>query len=270
MSFDDLLRGPYPLIGVLHLPPLPGAPRPGPPFAELLTHALRDAEALAEGGAPALIVENLGDAPFGAGAVEPHVVGMLAVIAREVRQRFPQLVVGVNALRNDALGALGAAAAADAAFVRVNVHTGAMVTDQGLITGQARETLLYRRRVCPAVGIAADVLVKHATPLGEPQLEQAAQDTFRRGGAQVLIVSGSGTGQPTDPERLRRVREAVPEAPVWVGSGATLATARALAQVSTGAIVGTALHHGGQLSAPLDPARVRALVEALREAAPGR
>lgn len=262
--FQALLRGPSPLIGVLHLPPLPGSPRPSPGLAAVLAAALRDAEALAEGGARGLIVENLGDAPFSADSVEPHVTAMLAIVARAVRERLGDaLVIGVNALRNDALSALGAAAAADADFIRVNVLSGAMVTDQGLIQGRARELLLYRNRLAPQLKIVADVLVKHASPLAPVELEQVARDTFHRAGADVLVVTGSGTGQPTDPERLRRVRAAVPEAPVWVGSGVSVSTAGLFGAEASGAIVGTALHAGGDLSAPLDPERVRVMVRLL-------
>lgn len=108
---------------------------------------MRDARVLALGGAQAVIVENLGDAPF-AELVEPHVTAMLAVVAQHVLAAVGQeLVVGVNALRNDGLAALGAAAGSGAGFVRINVLTGAMVTDQGVIQGRARETLLYRNRV---------------------------------------------------------------------------------------------------------------------------
>ena len=253
------------LIGVVHLPPLPGAPAPSPGLQACLDRALLDAEALARGGASGVIVENLGDAPFEPGAVEPHVVAMLAVIARAIRQRFGDvLAVGVNALRSDALGALGAAAAAGAQFVRVNVHTGAMVTDQGLIQGRARETLLYRQRVAPGVGIAADVLVKHAVPLGPMDLAQVARDTWHRGRASALIVTGSGTGQPTDPADLHRVREAVPDCVLWLGSGLSPEGVPAVRGALDAAIVGTWLHRGADLSAPLDPERVRRLVGALR------
>jgi predicted TIM-barrel enzyme len=57
-------------------------------------------------------------------------------------------------------------AATGARFVRVNVHTGAAVTDQGLIQGRAAETLRERQRLCPDVALLCDVQVKHATPLG--------------------------------------------------------------------------------------------------------
>ncbi|MBK9645829.1 MAG: BtpA/SgcQ family protein [Deltaproteobacteria bacterium] len=265
-AFAELLTVHYPVLGVLHLPPLPGSPRPSPGLEAILQGALRDAEALAEGGADGVIVENLGDAPFSGDVVEPHVTACLAVVAREVRRRFGErLVVGVNALRNDALAALGACAAAEAGFIRVNVLVGAMVTDQGLLQGRARDVLLYRQRVCPQAGVLADVLVKHASPLGTPDLVQTARDTFLRAGADVLILSGSGTGQPTDPARLRAVREGVPEAPLWIGSGVSLNTAATLRGVSTGAIVGTALHEDGALSAPLSRSRVERMVGVLKD-----
>ena len=234
-AFAELLTVHYPVLGVLHLPPLPGSPRPSPGLEAILQGALRDAQALAVG-------------------------------AREVRRRFGErLVVGVNALRNDALAALGACAAAEAGFIRVNVLVGAMVTDQGLLQGRARDVLLYRQRVCPQAGVLADVLVKHASPLGTPDLVQTARDTFLRAGADVLILSGSGTGQPTDPARLRAVREGVPEAPLWIGSGVSLNTAATLRGVSTGAIVGTALHEDGALSAPLSRSRVERMVGVLKD-----
>lgn len=257
------LPAPGSVVGVIHLLPLPGGPGRSPGAQVVVDRALRDAEALVEGGAAAAIVENLGDAPFEAGPVEPHVVAFLTRVAVEVGQRFGQrLPLGVNALRNDAEGALGVAAAAGAWFVRVNVHVGVMVTDQGLVTGQARRTLLYRARVAPAVAIVADVLVKHAVPVGPVDLGQVAHDTFHRGGADALVVSGSGTGRPTSTEHLRRVREAVPEAPLWLGSGLVPDTARLLRELCDVAIVGTALHEEGRLDRPLHPGRVRAVVEA--------
>mgnify|MGYP003335928408 CR=1 FL=1 len=191
----SLLSRPFAVVGVAHLLPLPGGPRPSPGFAEARARALADAAALAEGGAHGVILENFGDAPFPAGPVDPHVVAFVAALGAEIRARHPQLALGINLLRNDARAAVGVAAAIDAAFVRVNVHVGAMVTDQGLLQGDAHHTLRYRRELNADVGIVADVLVKHAVPLGPAEVGPVAADTFRRGGADVLIVTGEGTGQ---------------------------------------------------------------------------
>lgn len=254
-----------PLIGVIHLPPLPGSPRPSPGMGTILEHALRDADTLCRGGAAGVIVENLGDAPFSGSDVEPHVTAMLAVVTQSIVSAFgDRLSVGVNALRNDARSALGVAAASGAEFIRVNVHTGVMATDQGLIEGRARETLLYRKQLEASVGIAADILVKHATPLGVVDPIQIAEDTYRRGGADVLIYTGSGTGKSVDMAGLKHIREQCPDIPIWIGSGVNADNVERLRELCHGAIVGTYLHQNSILSAPLDEERVRRLVQALR------
>lgn len=251
-------------VGVVHLLPLPGAPRPSPGLDAVEARALADAAALMDGGADGFIVENLGDAPFTGGAVEPFTVAAMTRLARHLREAHPAALLGVNVLRNDARAALAVAAAASADFVRINVHVGVMVTDQGVITGDARGTLLERNRVGAPVAIVADVHVKHAVPLGPVTLEDAARDTWSRGAADALVVSGAGTGLPLDPADLDRVRTAAPEAPVWAGSGIDPHTARAWRARLDGAIVGTYLHRLGRIAEPVDPERVRAIRDALR------
>lgn len=249
------------LIGVVHLLPLPGAARASPGLDEVTKRARADALTLAQGGADGLIVENFGDVPFSAGRVAPYTVAAMTRVALAVRDAAPDLAIGINVLRNDALAALSIAAAVDAEYIRVNVHTGVMVTDQGIVQGDAHTTLLERNRLGASIGIAADVLVKHAVPLGDPTLEDAARDTHDRGLAHVLIVTGTGTGRPTAPDHLQRVRRAVPAACVWVGSGTTPDRVRDLP--ADGYVVGTWLHRDGDLTLPLDRARVEQLREAL-------
>ena len=258
----------FTLAGVLHLLPLPGAPRGGGGLAEARDRALQDAEALVEGGIRFAVLENLGDAPFRAERVDPHVVAAMTLIGREVQARFaPDLSLGINVLRNDAFAALAIASALGASMVRVNVHIGATWTDQGLIQGRAHDTLRYRRelgdepRGGAGVRIFADVMVKHGVPAGDHDIRRVAEETFHRGGADGLIVTGAGTGKPTDLDDVRRVREAVPEAPVWIGSGITPARLPEARQVAQGAIIGTWLHQDARLDRPLDPERVRRIVE---------
>jgi membrane complex biogenesis BtpA family protein len=250
------------LCGVVHLLPLPGSPVASPGIEGVIDAALRDAEALTA-GADAAIVENFGDAPFSRGTVEPSVVAAMTRVVTEIRRRFPELLLGVNVLRNDARAALSVAAATGAQFIRVNVHTGAMVTDQGLVQADARGTLLERQRLGADIAIAADVLVKHAVPLGSPDLADVARDTFHRGKAAALIVTGTGTGRPLDPRDLDTVRAAVPEAYLLAGSGTDLDGAMALRGRLDGLIVGTWLHEDGDLARRLDPRRVRRMAAVL-------
>lgn len=231
----------------------------------VLGTALADAAALEAAGLDGLMVENYADLPFYPEAAPAETVAALAVCVREVA-RATRLPVGVNLLRNDGPGAVAIAAATGARFVRINVHTGVMATDQGLLSGRAHETLRLRQRLGVEVAILADVWVKHAAPFPGADLAQAAEDTFHRGLADALVVSGSGTGKPTDLSRVAAVRAAVPGAPVLIGSGATPGTIAAILEVADGAIVGSALQRDGIAGREVDPERARALVSAARGA----
>ncbi|HVP39172.1 MAG TPA: BtpA/SgcQ family protein [Candidatus Saccharimonadales bacterium] len=260
------------LIGVVHLRPLPGSPGWPPadaaradrdPLGAVLEAAVQDARALEAGGLRGVIVENFFDAPFFAEQVPAVTVAAMARCVAQVR-RSVGLPVGVNVLRNDAAAALGIAAACGADFIRVNVHCGAMVTDQGLVQGRAAETLRLRRALGTPALIFADVLVKHASPAAPVDVVQAAEDTYHRGLADALLLTGAGTGKPAAPEDAARVRAALPEAPLLVASGVTQETVAAWLRACDGAVVGTWLKQGGELARPVDVDRVRRLVAAAR------
>ncbi|MFT7486848.1 MAG: membrane complex biogenesis BtpA family protein, partial [Candidatus Paceibacteria bacterium] len=166
------------LVGVVHLLPLPGSPRFGGSMDAILDGARRDAEALRSGGCDAVIVENFGDVPFYPRENPPETVASMALALAAVKGNIGDLPLGVNVLRNDAAAALGLCAATGANFVRVNVHTSAAVTDQGLLEGAAAVTLRERARLCPDVALMVDVHVKHASPLGSESAAEAASDAF--------------------------------------------------------------------------------------------
>lgn len=255
--------------GVIHLLPLPGSPR-AVDLPRVLDAALADADALLEGGCDALIVENFGDAPFHAERVEPVTIAAMTRAVDQVVARAGHLPVGVNVLRNDAAAALSIAHACGAAFIRVNVHVGAMVTDQGLIEGRAAETLRLRDHLGASVAVWADISVKHARPLGAwSDIAAEARDAVSRGLADAVIVTGAATGAVTDPDRLATVRAAVPDTTVHVGSGVEPGAIDTLREHADGVIAGTWLKRDGRVHQPVDLARVRTLRAALDGAVPG-
>lgn len=264
---EEVLGSEWPVIGVVHVPPLPGSPEgdsgglPG-----LLERVRRDAAALAAGGADAALVENYGDAPYLPADVPKHTVAFMTRIALAAREASG-LPVGVNVLRNDGEAALAAAAAAGGSFVRVNVYTGARVTDQGVVQGRAHSVQRLRRRVARGVRVLADVRVKHSAPLGgERRFGREVEDVVQRGGADGVVVTGDSTGRPPEEARLREASRAAGGAPVFAGSGITPEAARTLGEAD-GVIVGTALKEGGRTRAPVSEERVRTFVEACRGAA---
>ena len=252
------------LIGMVHLQPLPGSPRWGGSMARVIEAALADAQALVEGGIDALLVENFGDAPFTAGRVDAATVAGVTAVASEIRRTFAETPLGVNVLKNDARAALGVAAAIGGRFIRVNVHAGAVVADQGIVETDAYHTLRDRRLLGVEVLIFADVGGKHAMPLVPVEPEQAARDLVYRGLADALVVSGPATGRATPLADVKRVRDAVPDVPLLVGSGVTAETVGDLLSVADGVIVGTAVKYQGDVRNPVDRARVERLVAAAR------
>lgn len=251
------------LVGMVHLPALPGSPQHRLPLARLIDHAVADARTLAEAGFDGLLIENFGDVPFSAERLEPVTIACMGIIAAQVRSAT-SLPVGINALRNDAQAALGIAVAAEASFIRVNVHIGVAATDQGMVEGRADETLRLRQRLNPEIAIFADVHVKHATPISQPDLVLAAEETAYRGMADVLIVTGPTTGRAADLDDVRRVKQAVPDRLVLVGSGVTAETVADVLGAADGVIVGTGIKRGRRPDQPVDPQLARQFVRAAR------
>ena len=234
------------LVGVIHLPALPGSPRSTLTAAECAREAANDARILADAGYDAIVVENFGDAPFFATKVPAVTIAAMTACAVAVRAAAPSVSLGINVLRNDGEAALSIAVCTGASFVRINVLTGARVTDQGIVQGDAAGTLRLRRALfAEQVAVWADVDVKHSAPLGAPRpLVQEVEDLTKRGMADVVLVTGEGTGKGVDLEKLAAVKRASGK-PVLVASGATLVTLSALATSSDGVVVGSALRAGG-------------------------
>ena len=254
------------LIGMLHLPALPGSPRFEGRVEALREQVLRDAESLVVGGMTHLMIENFGDAPFFPHSVPAITLTHMTAIAEQVRSRFG-VRIGINVLRNDGCGAMAVAHASGADFIRVNVLCGARVTDQGIVTGIAHDLLRLRATLrAEHIAILADVDVKHSAALAPRPIEDEVRDLIGRGGADAVIVSGSATGQAVDRTMLARVTQAAGATPVLIGSGAEIETIGSLLNDAAGAIVGTSLKRNGCVSDPVDVDRVREFMAAIRSA----
>ena len=259
-----------PVIGMLHLPPLPGSSRWAGDFAAVRDFVLHDAESLCAGGVDGLMIENFGDTPFYPDRVPAITVAAMTALACEVRRRF-DVPFGINVLRNDGRSALAVAVASGASFIRVNVLCGARVTDQGLLQGIAHDLLRERANLkSETIRILADVDVKHSAPLAVRPFGVEVSDVIHRGHADAIIVSGAATGSATETQTLCAAKQAAGTTPVLIGSGVSAESAPELiAHGADGLIVGTSLKFDGRISNPVDPQRVRALIEAVQRATTG-
>ncbi|MBI5543239.1 MAG: BtpA/SgcQ family protein [Deltaproteobacteria bacterium] len=251
------------LVGMVHLLPLPGSPGWKGSMAEIEDRALGDARALKEGGADAILIENMGDLPYLNAHVDPETVAAAAVLARAA-VREAGLPAGVQILAGANREALGVAISAGLSFVRVEAFAYGHVADEGWI--QASAGPLLRTRAALGAGqvkVWADVKKKHSAHAATADVDIGE---FARGsvfcGADAVIVTGVSTGSPASLEHVRAVREAVPETPVVVGSGVEPDQAQALAALCDAVVVGTWIKQGGDWRNPVERERVARLKEA--------
>ena len=261
--FDKLFGKKKVVIGMVHLKALPGAPNYQGKISAVIDAALSDANTLAQGGVDGIMIENFFDAPFFKDRVPPETVAGMTRVIGALREKF-SLPLGVNVLRNDGISALAVACACECQFVRINIVSWAMLADQGIIEGRAAEIARYRKMLGTDTLIFTDCLTKHAEPLAPMQMQWVALDTWERGGADALVISGKATGYSTDVGDVIAARNGAPDAPLLIGSGVTAASVLDFLPVADGVLVGTSLKVNGRVENPVELSRVQAVVERAR------
>jgi membrane complex biogenesis BtpA family protein len=265
-ALNELFKNPKPIIAMIHLPPLPGAPRySGMPMEDIIEYALRDAELLKSGGVDGLQVENIGDYPY----LKPESIGhetssILAVVAREVR-KATGMPVGICCLANGVIPAIAACLASGGKWVRAAEWANAYIADEGFVEAVAHHALRYRSNLRAAdIRVFADVQVKHGSHFiisDRPFEEQVADVEFFD--ADAVIVSGTRTGAETPLDRVVKAKQAT-SLPVLVGSGLNPRNAESLLKVADGAIVGSYMRRDGKFWNPVEIERVKELMSVVR------
>jgi len=252
-----------PIIGMVHLKPLPGSPiYTGKGLKEAIKSGLEDARTLLEGGVDGIEIENYGDLSYFPNVAPSETVASLSIVAHEIRKAFPEAIIGICVL-SDPIASLSIAHCVQAQFVRATFFTEASVDVSGLVLRKPHEILRFRRFLDPSIKIFADVHIKHSAPLAHRPIEESAYDAayFL---ADAVIISGKHTGFETDIEDLKKAKGVLSNFPVFIGSGLNPKNAWNLLSVADGAIVGTSLKVGGETESPVDPKRVKELMEVVK------
>lgn len=261
-------------IGVVHLPRLPSTVFRVEGLGDIIDGAVREARLLEEAGFHGVIIENFGDHPYDKRVTDPLTISFMSVLVREV-VRAVSIPVGVNLLRNSGREAYAIATASGAKFIRVNALIEVLVTDSGVIEPEA-PLLKPLRLNYPGIAVFGDVVCKHAASmnasllknLSEDPVKTLVEDLVERGGADYVVVTGARTGEPPDLQLLKSVRE-YSSKPVVVGSGSNPSNLKALMSIADGVIVGSYLRINGKAGAQLDPARVKAYMDAFKDVTTG-
>lgn len=234
--YKELFPSSPALIGVVHLPALPGSPfDKGQSLEEIEAFCIEEARAFEKGGFDAVIVENANDGPR-MKKTPAETIGALAALTFSTRKAV-NIPVGVSA-GYDVMSTMGIAVAAGAQFMRATIYLEAAVTAAGIIEGMAGQLLRYRKSLGRDCAIFADIYIKHTSPMSRRPILDAFKDASSSGFADALIISGVSTGEAPTPETIQPLRDAS-KTPILIGSGVTPGNARSFADYSDGYIIGT-------------------------------
>lgn len=262
--FEQTFGVKLPVIGVVHLMSLPGSPLySGASLREISEKAVKNARIMADNGINGLIIENFGDKMF-LKTVGPETVASMTYIAKDIKDEV-KIPIGICALQSDAIASIAIAKAVDGAFVRIPYYTETSIVDAGTMESIAASALRYRKFLDANVRIFADVHIKHSYPLMQRPIEYAAEDSYHRGLADAVIITGRKTGGNTNPEDVRRVKDALPELPLVVGSGVTEENVDRYINMVGAIIVATGLNVDGRVEAEPDPMRIKSFVGKIKE-----
>jgi uncharacterized protein len=258
----ELTGAAKPIIGMAHLPALPGTPLydSAAGMSHVRDWVARDLEALQRGGIDAVMFCNENDRPYRLDADVASVAAMSDVVA-SLRGEL-SVPFGVNVLW-DPKATLAVAAATGAAFAR-EIFTGAFAGDFGLWVRTAGDTFRYRREVsAEGCRLLFNINAEFAAPIAPRPLADVARSVVFSSMPDALCVSGPITGQPADASGLADVAQAVSGSgvPVLVNTGLRMSNAAELLQFADGAIVGSSLKVDGITWNPVNEDRVRELMD---------
>lgn len=258
--FEEVFKTKLPVIGVVHLKALPGAPLyDGSSVDEIAEIAVEHAKLMVDNGINGLIIENFGDKMFQK-RVGPEVTASLAIIAKAVKNAV-DVPIGLCVLQSDPIAGLAIAKAIGADFIRVPYYVETSIVDAGMMDSIAADTLRYRRYLECDAKIFADVQIKHSYPLAQRPLEYAAEDCWHRGLADGVIITGRKTGGATKPEDVESVYNALPGIPLIVGSGVTVENVDAYFGKVGAIIIASSLNVDGEVENEPDGNRVKAFMD---------
>ena len=249
-----------PVIGMIHLKPLPGTPSWENDLEDIIDYALRDFEALIAGGVDGIILENFMDRPFKQRIKDPETIAAFSIIVWEIRKRAT-VPIGINLLRNSGVEAMSIACVVGTDFIRVNAYSEPLWSPEGLLQPIARDIQSIKNKLNCKAKVFADVNCKHSKPIMD--LIEASIEAHRRGLVDALIVSGSRTGEPVDPIDLYLVRKHT-SIPVILGSGARPENIGLYWRLVDAFIVGTYFKHHGNVFEPVDIDRVKKFMEKIK------
>jgi membrane complex biogenesis BtpA family protein len=174
----------------------------------------------------------------------------------------PMLTVpfGTNYLW-DPCASVAIACATGASFAR-EILTGLFASDMGLWQPNAADALTLRRNLGrPDLKLLFNINAEFASSLDSRPIELRAKSAVFSSLADAILVSGPLTGQAVDGSDLRRVREAVPDTPLFANTGVRIDNVADIFAVADGCVIGTHFKVDGDTWNAVDGERVKRFMD---------
>ena len=258
-----------PVIGMVHLGALPGAPlhdrEAG--LEGLVEGARADLLALQAAGFDAVMFGNENDRPYEF-AVDTASTATMAYVIGRLRSEIT-VPFGVNVLW-DPMSSVALAAATGASFVR-EIFTGTHASDMGLWTPDAGRAMRYRDRLGASdVAMLYNVSAEFSDSLDRRPLQDRARSAVFSSIPDAVLVSGQITGEAAALSDLEAVKAVLPDTPVLANTGVKHESVADVLRVADGCVVGSALKVGGDTWKAVDPDRAQDFMDRARAARGGR
>lgn len=244
-KFKSIFKKEKPIIGMVHVQALPGAPKNILDSSQILDKAIEEARTYQKAGIDSIMIENMHDIPYLKGSVGHEISSMMTLVAYLVKQET-NLPVGIQILAAANKEALAAAKASNIDFIRAEGFVFAHTADEGIIEAQAGDLLRYRKQIdADSVAIFTDIKKKHSShaitnDVSLVDTAKAARFFLSDG----VIITGSHTGSSASVDELKALKDTI-DFPVIVGSGVTANNVLDYLPISDAMIIGSYFKEGG-------------------------
>ena len=245
------------LVGMIHVPALPGTPKNYLTKKEIINKCVKEAKILKKHEFNTVMIENMHDIPYTKN-IHPRVPKIMAKIGKEIKKLG--LYCGIQILAAGNKQALKAAKKANLDFIRAEGFVYAHIADEGYIESCAGELLRYRKKInAEEILIFTDIKKKHCSHsiTKDTSIEETAHtaEFFLSDG---IIVTGVSTGTQANIEEVKRVKKTT-KLPVLIGSGITSKNLKAYFNHTDLFIVGSYIKEKGYWKNELDEIRIEKL-----------
>lgn len=260
MKFLELFNK-KPIIGMVHLLPLPSSPLFDGDLEKIERRAIKDAMALIDGGVDAFIIENFGDVPYD-DTISLEAYSVMLSITNKIKQ-MTSIPFGLNIQFNCIEHEWSMAYASKADFIRVESFVENRIGTHGISYASAPKLMRMKQQYPSDCMIFSDINVKHTYPMAEIKIEDATHEAIEAG-TDAIIVTGKATGQNPKIEEVKELKERFINIPILVGSGVNINNVNDFLEYADGIIVGSSLKIEGDVYKGIDSLRVKEFMDKVK------